>query len=84
LGGTRESPWAGPRPHVDFNTAVTHQHRRLNLIVYLNETWDRLGRCVAVTRDPYKPPGEDEIITMRRCSTAAPFFETNEHSWRMA
>ena len=70
-------------PHVDFNYhPVTRQHRRLNLIVYLNEEWrDEWGGSLQLHRDPYKPPAEDEIVTVTPIMNRCVIFETNEYSW---
>jgi len=69
--------------HVDFNFhPVTHQHRRLNLIVYLSEEWsEEWGGSIQLHRDPYLPPAEDEIVTITPAFNRCVIFETNEYSW---
>ena len=69
--------------HVDFNYhPVTRQHRRLNLIIYLNEEWrDEWGGSLQLHRDPYLDPREDDIITVTPLLNRCVIFETNEHSW---
>jgi len=83
-GGTHENRQGQDLdPHVDFNYhPVTHQHRRLNLIVYFNETWDtNWGGALQLHRDPYRQPEADEIITIAPLLNCCVIFETNEHSW---
>jgi hypothetical protein len=83
-GGTHENRHGqGLDAHIDFNFhPVTRQHRRLNLIVYLNEEWqDEWGGSIQLHKDPYLPPALDEIVTIRPRFNRCVIFETNEHSW---
>jgi len=83
-GGTHENlEGQGLDAHVDFNLhPVTRQHRRLNLIVYLNPEWDDAwGGSIQLHRDPYLPPSEDDITTVTPLANRCVIFETNDHSW---
>lgn len=70
-------------PHIDFNYhPVTGQHRRLNLIIYLNEGWqDEWGGSLQFHRNPYLEAAEDQIITVTPTRNRCVIFETTEHSW---
>jgi hypothetical protein len=83
-GGTHENLHGQSLyPHVDFNFhPLTHQHRRLNLILYLTPEWEQeWGGSIQLHRDPYKPPAEDEIVTITPAFNRCVIFETNEYSW---
>src|SRR5438552_10493851 len=53
----------GMDPHVDFNLhRSTGYHRRINAIIYLNESWDpKWGGNLELHKNPWDPEG-DEII----------------------
>jgi hypothetical protein len=83
-GGTHENRQGQDLdPHIDFNYHPrTRQHRRLNLIIYLNEEWnDAWGGSLQLHRDPYLDPAEDEIVTVTPLMNRCVIFETSEHSW---
>lgn len=81
-GGTHENlEGRDLRPHIDFNIhPVSKLHRRVNLIVYLNERWQSAwGGNIMLHADPRS--ASDRTIshapTLNRCI----IFETSERSW---
>lgn len=83
-GGTHENLHGQSlNPHVDFNFHPrTRQHRRMNLILYLSPEWDQAwGGSIQLHRDPYKPPAQDDIVTITPVFNRCVIFETNEYSW---
>lgn len=82
-GGTHENLHGqGLSQHVDFNILPkSGWHRRLNLIIYLNEGWlAEWGGCLELQADPWDQEKNQTLSflpTLNHCVV----FETNEHSW---
>ncbi len=82
-GGTHENTHGqGLAAHIDFNhLPKSGWHRRLNLIVYLNDEWrEEWGGCLDLHSNPWDSAADDVtrlVPAFNRCV----IFETNEHSW---
>lgn len=73
---------AGLDAHYDFNIhPITHQHRRLNAILYLNKDWDPAWKgSICFHSDPWDLE-KDEIVEVQPAFNRLVIFETNEKSW---
>ena len=81
-GGTHENREGQELdPHIDFNRhPKTGQHRRLNLIIYLNKEWDeRWGGALELHSDPHSE--NDQVSMISPLFNRAVLFETTELSW---
>lgn len=70
-------------PHIDFNLHPrTQLHRRLNLLLYLNEEWDEAwGGSLELHTNPWRPPHENRITTIPPLANRCVIFETSDRSW---
>jgi hypothetical protein len=70
-------------PHIDFNLhPETRLHRRLNLLLYLNETWDDAwGGALELHTNPWLHPAEDHVKAVSPALNRCVVFETSDHSW---
>ena len=69
--------------HIDFNHhQTTRYHRRLNLIVYINDEWDeKWGGAIELHRDAWDRSDDAFSVSYQPGRNFAVLFETNEHSW---
>ena len=68
-------------PHVDFNYDNFGNHRRLNLLIYLNDGWqESWGGCLELHSNP-RNPENNKIKTIYPTLNNCAIFETNEYSW---
>lgn len=70
-------------PHIDFNLHPTSKlHRRLNLLLYLNETWDdSWGGALELHTNPWLHPSQDHVEAVSPKLNRCVLFETSDHSW---
>ena len=67
--------------HVDFNYDNFNNHRRLNMLIYLNREWELdWGGGIELHSNP-KDVEHDNIITTNVLFNTCVIFETNEYSW---
>ena len=68
-------------PHVDFNL-LNGLHRRLNLLIYLNENWDEKdGGVIELYEKPHSLDKSAEFKSYNCTFNRCVIFETNEESW---
>jgi hypothetical protein len=68
--------------HVDFNIDERRMlHRRINLLIYLNQEWDEAwGGAIELHSNPWYPES-DQVQSFLPLFNRALIFETNEYSW---
>lgn len=82
-GGTHENiQFAELDAHVDFNyNEITMEHRRVNVLIYLNKEWgDTWGGELELHSDP-KNPANNLITSYLPAFNRAVIMETTEKSW---
>lgn len=69
--------------HVDFNFHPrTNTHRRLNLLLYLNDQWrEEWGGCLELQSNPRGPRERNEVVRILPAANRCVIFETTEKSW---
>ncbi len=69
--------------HVDFNFHPrTKAHRRLNLLLYLNDEWQEdWGGCLELQSNPRGPRERNEVVRIVPKANRCVIFETSERSW---
>ena len=68
--------------HVDFNyNDITKEHRRLNLLIYLNPVWDESWGGSLELHSAPQDPDENEIKSFSPIFNRAILMETTETSW---
>lgn len=69
-------------PHIDFNLDERNwYHRRLNVIIFLNEEWqESWGGALELHSNP-REPDENKIKAFLPLFNRCIIFETNEYSW---
>ncbi|HEY8279094.1 MAG TPA: 2OG-Fe(II) oxygenase [Bdellovibrionota bacterium] len=83
-GGTHENLCGQDMSlHVDFNFhPIQGWHRRLNLLIYLNEEWEESwGGAIELWENPWAPPSRNRIAKIAPLMNRMVIFPTTETSW---
>jgi len=83
-GGTHENlSGESLDSHVDFNIHPRLRwHRRLNLILFLNDEWEAdWGGSLRLQKNPWAPSAADPIVEIVPRANRCALFETSERSW---